>query len=211
MDARQHHLVKSRLRQQTHLACDRRELARLHGAARVWDDAERAEILAAVLDLQERARTMRHSVQRDILKDARLHDIRNCPRHPRIRTQGCLHIVHDARALLRPDHHPHPFECTDLLGRDLRVAARHRNAGSGIRTRCAADQLARLAVAQMRHRARIDNVHIRRRLKRHNLIAACAEQPLHRLRLELVHLAAERHKRSPHIAPPPQIFSYSTT
>ena len=151
---------------------------------------------------------MRQCVQRDVLKDTRLRDVRDRTDRPRIRAQRILHIVHNTRTLLRPEHHAHPFERTDLLGRDLRVAARHRNARRRIRPRRAADQLTRLAVAQMRHRARIDDIDIRPLLERHHLVAPCAKQPLHRLRLELVHLAPKRHKCSLQLMPssPPKFI-----
>ena len=211
MNPRQHHLVKARLREQMHLARHSGEFARLHRAARIGNDAERAEILTAVLDLQERTRTVRHRAERDILEYARLHDVRDRADHARVLLQRRLHIVDDLRALLRPDHHAHARERTDLLRRDLRIAARNRNAGVGVRARRTADQLTRLSIAQMRHRARIDDVDLRRLLERHDLIAARAEQSLHRLRLELIHLAAERHECSPQAAPPLQIFSYCIT
>ena len=193
MDARQHHLAKPRRREFLHLAFHRRERARLHRPARIGDDAERAEILAAVLDLEKGTRAVRYAVQWDVLKGSRLHHIRDLLHHA-VRAKRLLHIVHDARALLRPDHDAHTFERTHLGGRDLRIAARHSDARRRIGARRTADDLAGLAVAQMRHRARIDDIDVRPLLERHDLIAARTEQPLHRLRLELIHLTSERHK-----------------
>ena len=144
---------------------------------------------------------MRHAVQGDVLKGTRLHHICDLLHHA-VRAKRLLHIVHDARALLRTDHDAHAFERTHLGGRDLRIAARHSDARRRIRARRTADDLAGLAVAQMRHRARIDDIDVRPLLERHDLIAARTEQPLHRLRLELIHLTAERHKCCAHRTPP---------
>ena len=193
VNPRQHHLAKPRRREFLHLARHRRERTRLHRPACIGDNAERAEILATILDLEKGTRAVRHAVQGDVLKGTRLHHIRDLLHHT-VRAKRLLHIVHDARALLRPDHDAHAFERTHLGGRDLRIAARHSDARRRIGARRTADDLAGLAVAQMRHRARIDDIDVRPLLERHDLIAARTEQPLHRLRLELIHLTAERHK-----------------
>ena len=150
---------------------------------------------------------MRYAVQGDVLKGTRLHHICDLLHHA-VRAKRLLHIVHDARALLRTDHDAHPRKSTHLGGRDLRIAARHSDARRRIRARRTADDLAGLAVAQMRHRACIDDIDVRPLLERHDLIAARTKQPLHRLRLELIHLTAERHKCCAHRTPP--VFMWIT-
>ena len=75
---------------------------------------------------------MRHAVQGDVLKGMRLHHIRDLLHHA-VRAKCLLHIVYDARALLRTDHDAHAFECTHLGGRDLCIAARYSDARRRIR------------------------------------------------------------------------------
>ena len=180
------------------------ELTRFDRATRIGDDAERAEILTAVLDLEKCTRALRHVRERDILERPRLHDVRDLPRDAALRAHCLLHIVDDLRALLRPDDDAHALERTDFIRRDLRIAAADSDAGARVRPCRAADDPARLAVAQMRHRAGIDNIDVRTFLERHDIVAARAEQPLHGFRFKLIDLAAERHEcNCAQDAPPP--------
>ena len=180
------------------------ELTRFDRTARIGDDAERAEILTAVLDLEKCTRALRHVRERDILERPRLHDVRDLPRDTALRAHCLLHIVDDLCAFLRPDDDAHALECANLLWRNLRIAAADRDTGARIRPCRAADDLARLAVAQMRHRAGIDDIDICGFLERHDIVAARAEQPLHGFRFKLIDLAAERHEcNCAQDAPPP--------
>lgn len=154
------------------------------------DDAVRAEILAAILDLEEGTRTLGAVVERDVLESLRLHDIGDRALDA-VFLHGLLDVIDDVRALLRAEHDAHAFDGADLVRRDLRIAAADGHDGLRVLAMRAADDLTALAVAETRDGARIDDVNIGARLERHDLIAALLEETLHGLRLKLVDLAAK--------------------
>ena len=108
-------------------------------------------------------------------------------------------FTHDARLA-------HALDRADRVGRDLRIAAADGDDRSRIRPMGTADDLTALAVSEARDGTRIDDVDVRRLVKRNNAIAALFEQPFHRLRLELIDLAAKCRKRCLQLPKSP--FSY---
>ena len=190
VDARQHDFLESHGDELLRLAAHVLRQARLDGAARVRDDAVRAEILAAVFDLEEGARALRAVVERDVLEGLRLHDVRNRALDA-VFLHGLLDVIDDVSALLRAEHDAHALDGADLVRRDLRVAAADGHDGLRVLAMRAADDLAALAVAEARDGASIDDVDIGARLERHDLIAALLEETLHGLRLKLVDLTAK--------------------
>ena len=188
MDARQHDFAEARAHELFRFFTDMDGLARLHGAARIRDDAVRAEILAAVFNLEERARALGAVVERDVLERMRLHDVRDAD-NLALLPHGLLDVLDDAAALLRAEHDRDALDGLDVLRCDLRIAAADRDDSLGVLAMRAPDDLAALAVAEARDRAGIDDVDIGPLLKRHDRIARALEKPLHRLRLELIDLA----------------------
>ena len=193
MDARQDDLAVAGRDELLRFLADVHGLSRLHGATRVRDDAVRAEIFAAVLDFEERARALRVVVERDVLEFASIHDIRDVHDLPPL-GHRLLDVLHDTVALLRAEHDGDTLDAFDVVGRDLRVAAADGDDGIGILAVRAADDLPALAVAEARDGTRIDDVGVGGRVKGADLMARFLEQAFHRLRLELVDLAAERHE-----------------
>ena len=190
MDARQHDLLEPHGDELLRLAAHVLRQARLDGAARIRDDAVRAEILAAILDFEEGTRTLGTVVERDVLESLRLHDIGDRALDT-VFLHGLLDVIDDVRALLRAEHDAHAFDGLDFIRRDLRIAAADGHDGLRVLAMRAADDLAALAVAEARDGASIDDVDIGARLERHDLIAALLEETLHGLRLKLVDLTAK--------------------
>ena len=190
MDARQHDLLEPHGDELLRLAAHVLRLARLDRAARVRNDAVRAEILTAVLDLEEGARALRAVVERDVLERLCLHDVRDRTLDA-ILVHGLLDVVDDVGALLRAEHDAHALDGPDLLRCNLCVATADSHDGLRVLTVCAADDLAALAVAKARDRARVDDVDVSTCIKRHDFIAALLEEAFHRLCLELIDLTAK--------------------
>ncbi len=193
VDARQHDLMKPCRCQFFRFPAHTVQRTRAHGPARVGNDAVRAEVFAALLDLQKGPGALRRSEKGNIFERFRIHDIGNAIHQGRLLPE-LLHIVHDPRPLLRPKHEPDALDGADFLVRHLRIAARDRYDRIPVHAVRTPYHLPRFPIAETCHGAGIHDVDVRRLGKRHDLIAALLEQPLHRLRFELVDLAAKCHE-----------------
>ena len=163
------------------------------GPARHRHDAERAEEVAALLHLQERARLPREAARahgRDrALPPARADD---GPRH------GCTgHGAGEGVEPVEADHVVHGLDCRRLFGPGLGIAAGEDYPRVRVQAMRAAREATALGVGRVGHRARVDDDHVGRGLGRHDH-ASLGTQPVgDRGAVVGVHLAAERDDGNP--------------
>ncbi len=201
MDPRQHDLPVAAIDQFLGLGLYAVQRTRFHRSTGIGYDAVRAEILAAILDFQKSPRALRHIVQRDILENPRLKSVvyilENRLRHScrrAVLAQCLLDIIDDAVSFPRPEHHAHTLDFLDLLRRHLGIAAADRHDRPLILPVRPPDDLPRLLIPETRDRAGVDDVGIRRTVKRHDIEPRLPEKPLKALRLHLIHLAPKCHE-----------------
>ena len=158
-------------------------------AARIRDDAIGAEVVAAVLDLEHRARAAIGSAGRQRLKvkaPERIIDAGD----GRMLTKCAQNIIHE-RLLAAAAVHDIGADGGGVLGAELRPAAAHGTQCLRVLLAQLADHLARLAPAFRRDGAGIDDDQVDRISLPCGRKSVRVQQRFDRLRFILVDLAAE--------------------
>ena len=158
-------------------------------AARIRDDAIGAEVVAAVLDLEHRARAAIGSAGRQRLKvkaPERIIDAGD----GRMLTKCAQNIIHE-RLLAAAAVHDIGADGGGILGAELRPAAAHGAQCLRVLLAQLADHLARLAPAFRRDGAGIDDDQVDRVTLPCGRKSVRVQQRFDRLRFILVDLAAE--------------------
>ena len=107
----------------------------------------------------------------------------------------CFFDVFDNfRAILCTENNADTLDDFYLFRCDLRITAADSENRMRIFPVCTADNLAAFAVAETRHRAGIDDISIRLLTKRNDFMPFLLKETFHRFGLELIDLAAKRHK-----------------
>ena len=162
---------------------------RAHAPACIRDDAVGAEIVAAVLNLQKRARPLGKAACGKLLKAARkprvLHMLPVLPVARRLRQ-----TVEKFHAPVRADEHVHVHPA-QLLRRGLRVAAAHADDGLRVAPADTADGVARFFVGHGRHGAGIDHITVADAVKVAQRVAALEQKLLHCLCFVLIDLTSQ--------------------
>ena len=158
-------------------------------AARIRDDAVGAEIVAAVLDLQHRARAAVGRARRQRLKVKALERIIHA-RDGRVLVERTQNVIHKRLLAAAAVHHV----CADgrrVLRAELRPAAAHSAQRLRVLLAQLADHLARFAPALRRDGAGVDNDQVDRLAVCRGREAVRVQERFDRLRFILVDLAAE--------------------
>ncbi len=179
MHAGQHRFLIAERAQQLDLAHHVIDRPAAPGSPRNRSHAESAGVIAAVLRLDEGtgAGEMLRRVSRNRLGVERFERLPRQRRH-----QLILAFV--------VDHPRDPRQHRDLVGRDLRVAARDRDRGVAGAVKLA-HQLAAVVYRVLSHGAGVDHDLIRQRRIIDNFVPLLLKLPRHRLDFALVQAAAE--------------------
>ena len=161
------------------------------GAAREGHDAERATMLAAVLDLQERARPPadpddRRRVQRGGVGDVGDVDAVGDNLVEQVREPRLVPVADDQIDLRHRG---------DVVRAGLGPASGHDELGAVAHPRRAADHLAVGELGARRDRARVDHHHVRGLVEGHGPKATGLERRLDLLRVHLIEAAPQRRER----------------
>ena len=161
-----------------------------HPAAGIGDDAVGAEIVAPVLDLQQRPRPRGKPARGQDLKRARLARVVHAL--PFLARGGSFdHVADEGLAAVGADEHV-DVQLADLVRAALGVAAAHADGGGRIQLAHAPDGVAGFLVGNGCDGAGIDDIAVADLVKAAEGMPALHQQLLHRLRLVLVDLAAQR-------------------
>ena len=158
-------------------------------AARIRDDAVGAEIVAAVLNLQHRARAAVGRARRQRLKVKALERIIHA-RDGRVLTECAQNVIHERLLAAAAVHHV-GTDGRRVLRAELRPAAAHGAQRLRVFLAQFADHLARLAPALRRDGAGVDDDQVDRFAVRRGRKAVRVQERFDRLRFILVDLAAE--------------------
>jgi len=159
-----------------------------HPPAGVGDDAVGAEIVAAVLDLQQRPRPLGKAAGGQLLERARKARVLDVLPAELFRG-GRRQFVQKFRAAVRADEYIH-VELPDLLRRGLRVAAAYADHRVRIELPRTPDGVARFFVGDRRDGAGVDDVAVADAVEFTQRVAARQKELLHGLRLVLIHLTS---------------------
>ena len=190
MDTRQHNLFKAVLRQTLYLSHNLLRLSAADRASRIGNDAVGAILATPILNFQIGSCSVCQLLNGKRLKYTLLHNIGNVVFHA-VCPVILLHHFHNLRSVLRSDDQVHACNLHQLLGCGLRIAADNRHNGIFILPLYLTNQLTGFLVPEIRHRAGIDDIHIRFFINPHNFIALFCEQLRNGFALILIYLAAQ--------------------
>src|SRR3989449_10354661 len=193
VDAGQRDLRAPGLDEQADLVGHELGLQTAAGPPRARHDAEGAAVLAAVLDLEKRARAAERPRPRIDVGEPRAAQVPDLDAgRPRARPLEDL-VQQRGQALLVgvADDEIHAGLARDLVGARLRPATRDDDARVGIGAARAADRLAVGDLGARRHRARVDDDDVRGGAERHRRKAARLEGRLPPLVVDLVEAAPQ--------------------
>lgn len=125
-------------------------------SARQWNGAEGAEIIAAVLYFQKRARAIAGAERRD----ERLDILDFTGEHFAGRLIGAAHVLHQIKFLSGAEYDVYAFNGGDFLRFQLRIATNNRYIHIGIVANGPADNVPALLIRLIRHAAGIDHKHV---------------------------------------------------
>ena len=189
---RDHDLAIASVHQPAHLLQHRLRLAAPRNPAGLRDDAKGAGLVAALLNLHERAPALAHLRDRHLEELASLGDGRD--RHPRrLARPGARQLVHHSPAIRRPQHERDPRQPGELLRGSLGVAPGDDDPRLGMLGVDPPQGLARRRIGPRRHAARIDDVHVGA-VARRLVASGRLEQGPDGLGVVLVEAASERAK-----------------
>ena len=196
MDARQHGLLRALLMQGVDLRDDLRRRAATLGASRNRDDAKRAAITAAVLHLDEGAVASEWEQGAVGARLAMRLGGRRLVR--RAVKQLRLHPLHESLLVAVVHEHVDAFYLLPQPRLQSAVAAADHEFRRRITAAATADQAAGFARRLARHRAGVDDEHIRRPVGGGEFMAALPELPRPLLQFGLVEAAAQGFQRHAH-------------
>ena len=192
-----HHLGIASVHQPAHLFEHRLRVTAPGGAARPRDDAERARLVAPLLDLHERAAAVEHLGDGHFEELAGLRD--GGHRNARFSGPDLLQLVHHPAPIRCPQHERDPRQAGQFLGRALRVAAGDHDLRRRVLGVDPPHRLACGSVGACGHAARVHHVDVDGRpIRARRLVTAGRfEQGADGLGVVLVETAAERPKGDP--------------
>ena len=194
MDARENNLPVSLIGQGPGLLHDVLRLSAAHSSPGIGDNAVAAELIASVLNLQERSRMLRRMADVHILELPGLSDVDNI----RELFPGCKILLQAFHQVLLPvisDDDIHGVILREGLPRRLHIAPGCHHGRLRVQFLCPVQHLSGLLVRNIRHGAGIDDIDIRLLRKVHDLIARCRKHLSHRLGLPGINLTSQVMKR----------------